>query len=59
MGHERPPRPSSSGKRLYKMNQAIKNDNTLLFQMRDNARQMTSYSRDAMNTTHLNTRLNF
>ncbi|KAG5615786.1 hypothetical protein H5410_015610 [Solanum commersonii] len=41
------------------MNQAIENDNTRSFQMRDNARQMASYSRDAMNTAHLNTRLNF
>ncbi|KAK4737368.1 hypothetical protein R3W88_001065 [Solanum pinnatisectum] len=29
------------------------------FQVRDNATQMTSYSRDAMNAAHLNTRLNF
>ncbi|KAH0707671.1 hypothetical protein KY285_010395 [Solanum tuberosum] len=49
MGHER----------LYRMNQAIENDNTQSFQVRDNARQMTSYSRDAMNAAHLNTRLNF
>ncbi|KAH0730194.1 hypothetical protein KY289_001382 [Solanum tuberosum] len=47
MGHER----------LYRMNQAIENDNTQSFQVRDNARQMTSYSRDAMNVAHLNTRM--
>ncbi|KAG5572205.1 hypothetical protein H5410_061971 [Solanum commersonii] len=44
---------------LYRMNQTIENDNTQSFQVRDNARQMTSYSRDAMNAAHLNTRLNF
>ncbi|KAH0730477.1 hypothetical protein KY289_001665 [Solanum tuberosum] len=49
MGHER----------LYRMNQTIENDNTQSFQVRDNARQMTSYSRDAMNAAHMNTRLNF
>ncbi|KAH0703559.1 hypothetical protein KY285_017837 [Solanum tuberosum] len=49
MGHER----------LYRMNQTIENDNTQSFQVGDIARQKTSYSRDAMNAVHLNTRLNF
>ncbi|KAH0645620.1 hypothetical protein KY284_033504 [Solanum tuberosum] len=42
--------------RLYRMNQTIENDNTQSSQVRDIARQMTSYSRDAMNAAHLNTR---
>ncbi|KAG5619894.1 hypothetical protein H5410_005112, partial [Solanum commersonii] len=41
--------------RLYIMNQAIENDNTQSFKMRENASQMTSYFRDDMNATHLNT----
>ena len=45
--------------RLYRMNQTIENNNTQAFQVRDIARQMASYSRDAMNAAHLNTRLNF
>uniref|UniRef100_K4AVJ8 Uncharacterized protein n=1 Tax=Solanum lycopersicum TaxID=4081 RepID=K4AVJ8_SOLLC len=41
------------------MNQVVENDNIQSFQMRDNARQMTSYSRESMNVAHLNTLLNF